>query len=109
MDTVASSNILPGYRSDHSFIELKLVLNKFQRGKGVWKFNCSLLKNKEYLKIVNELIGRTRTEYAAKVYNINQMKTIPDMKINLTISESQFLEVLLLKIRGETIKFSSQG
>ena len=30
----------PGYRSDHSLIELLMTFCKFQRGRGLWKFNC---------------------------------------------------------------------
>ena len=37
------------YRSDHSAIELEIMVNKFTFGKGVWKFNNSHLQNQEYL------------------------------------------------------------
>lgn len=33
----------PGYRSDHSAVVLELKFNKFSRGRGLWKFNNSLL------------------------------------------------------------------
>ena len=34
-DLITESNIKYGHRSDHSFTELKIQLNKFQRGPGI--------------------------------------------------------------------------
>ena len=45
VEIVMKSNIKTSYRSDHSVIELQFLLNKFSLGKGVWKFNNSLLKH----------------------------------------------------------------
>ena len=56
MDHVNDCVIRPGYRSDHSFVELTLATSRFIKGRGTWKFNCSLLKNKDYLIKINELI-----------------------------------------------------
>ena len=44
-DIIKTCNIDVAYRSDYSMIELELFLNKFTVGKGIWKFNNSLLKN----------------------------------------------------------------
>ena len=30
------------------------MLNTFSEGRGVWKLNCSSLKHREYLKLINE-------------------------------------------------------
>ena len=57
LDNVNKCVIRPGYRSDHSFVELNLITSHFVKGRGVWKFNCSLLKNKEYLIQINILIA----------------------------------------------------
>ena len=46
LDLVNSCKIRPGYRTDHVIVELTLALCKFKRGKGIWKFNCSFLKQK---------------------------------------------------------------
>jgi hypothetical protein len=45
-----------GYRSDHSPVILALKLSNFQRGKGIWKFNNSLLHDKEYVNLIKRLI-----------------------------------------------------
>ena len=49
--------IVPGYRSDHSGVLLKLDFFEQARGKGYWKFNNSLLKDKKYIKIVKDTIN----------------------------------------------------
>ena len=46
-------DILPGYRSDHSVVMLKLRVGKGIKHKRFWKFNCSLLTDKQYLDQVN--------------------------------------------------------
>ena len=104
-DIIDRSNIKSSYRSDHSIIELNISLNTFTQGKGLWKFNNSLLKNEEYLKLINKIIGEEKEKYAILVYNLDYIKA--EDTIEMTIDFDQFLEVLFLRIRGETIKFSS--
>ena len=80
---------------------------KFVKGRGLWKFDCSLLKNKDYLIYINNIIDKEKMNYAVPVYNPISISSLSDECINFTISDSQFLEVLLLQIRDETIKFSA--
>ena len=42
--------IANSYRSDHSGVILFFKLNTIQKGEGLWKFNNSLLTDKEYVK-----------------------------------------------------------
>ena len=107
-DLMTECNICPGYRTDHSLIKLKLVINPFIRGKGTWKFNCNLLKNQNYILLVNRIIELEKQKYALPVYNNDNINEIADEKLQLTISDQTFLEMLLLSIRGRTIKFSSK-
>lgn len=102
-----SSNIEPGYRSDHSNPKIVLKLNKFKKGKGLWKMNNSLLHDKEYLDLINKYIVDIKLQYSLPVYNPEYMNTIPDSVIEFTISDQLFLEILLLEIRGKTISYSS--
>ena len=46
---VTHSDIVPGYRTDHSGIILKLRLQELERGRSYWKFNNTLLKDKNIL------------------------------------------------------------
>ena len=50
LEYVIDTSINPGYRADHSSILLKLKFINNERGPGYWKFNNSLLKNKDYIK-----------------------------------------------------------
>ena len=106
-DIITACNINPSYRSDHSSIQLKIMLSKFERGKGLWKFNCSLLKEKSYLELVNSIIQEEKQKYAIPVYALDYLLNIPDNLVNFTITDGEFLEMLLLRIRGESIKFAS--
>ena len=107
-DLVDKCYIKPGYRSDHSIVVLTIKICKFKRGRGTWKFNCSLLKDKEYLITINNLIDREKLNYALPVYHPHYVTTIHDNDLQFTISDSIFLETLLLQIRGETIKYSTK-
>ena len=62
-DIVNSCVIKPGYRRDHSFVITRLCICKFKRGCGLWKLNCSLLKNKDYLILINNLIDSEKLAY----------------------------------------------
>ena len=106
-DIITSCCINPSYRSDHSSIQIKILLNKFERGKGLWKFNCSLLKEQEYIDLVNSIIQEEKYKYALPVYNLRYLDIAPDVDVSFTVNDGQFLELLLLRIRGETIKFAS--
>ena len=91
--------------TDHAFIQLHIITNKFIRGKGTWKLNCELLFDEKYIKLVNETIENIKKEYAVPIYD-NSSK-IDDNLLQLTISDKLFLEMLLLRIRQETIHFAS--
>ena len=108
LDLITKCNISAGYRSDHSSIELILKLSEFKRGKGIWKFNCSLLKDKEYLDLINKTIKDETVKYAAKIYNMEKIDQISFENIHLTIGDRLFLETLLLEMRGTTIQYSTQ-
>ena len=56
LNFIKSCSTKAGYHSDPSIIDLEVILNKFIRGKCLWKFNNSLSKDKEYLTLVNKII-----------------------------------------------------
>ena len=106
-DLIASCKINPSYRSDHSIIEINISLNNFVRGKGVWKFNCRLLQDEQYLQLINSIIKEEKLKYSALVYSPKFLSIISDEEIHFTINDGQFLEMLMMRIRGETIKYAS--
>ena len=106
VDIIHKCEVKPSYRSDHSIIELDIILNHFKTGKGVWKLNNSLLKNSEYLNLINKIIKEEAIKYTVPVYDLMYLeKNYND--ITFTIGCDVFLEMLLLRIRGETIKFAT--
>ena len=92
-DLICSCKIRPGYRTDHSRIDLDIILNSFEQGKGVWKLNCSLLKNPEYLILIKESIKTVKKTYSVPVYNPECFDLIPDSDIVLVIEDDIFLEM----------------
>ena len=106
LDLITDCQIRPGYRSDHSMIELNIQLNKFTLGKGVWKFNNSLLKNPDFLELINKAISDEILKYAIPIYSFDFIEKHPEA-LAFTIDDDLLLEVLFLRIRGETIKFAS--
>ena len=100
LEYVMDTNINPGYRTDHSSILLKLKFINNARGRGYWKFNNSLLKNKDYIKLVKDTIQEVKDTYKT---NDEQASYNTEFSIN----DQLFLETLLMIIRGNTIQLSS--
>ena len=98
------TEIQPGYRSDHSIITLHLDISKQSRGRGLFKFNASLLNDSKYVSMVKSTIKTTVCEYALPIYREEYIKHNPT-EVQLNISSSLFLEVLLLTLRRETVSF----
>ena len=106
--------IVPGYRSDHSGVLLKLDFFEQARGKGYWKFNNSLLKDKKYTKIVKDTIDEVVSLHLKETKFVNENSNNNDYNNNdsdqnkeFIINDQLLLETILMMIRGETIKYSS--
>ena len=106
-DLISDVSINPSYRSDHSIIQMNLQINKFNKGKGIWKFNCSLLSEQEYLAKINSSIRDEIIKYAVPIYSYQYLNSASFGDLQLTITDDLFLETLLLRLRGETIKYAS--
>ena len=61
---VQNSEIVPSFCSDHAGIILEIDFAKFKRGRGFWKFNCSLLRDSEYVKMIKNTIKRVVAQYS---------------------------------------------
>ena len=107
LNMVQANDILASYKSDHSPVVLSLKLDNFTHGKGLWKFNNSLLHDYEYIKIINKTILQVKENYALPIYSKDYVTTISDHEIQFTFNDQLFLETLLMEIRGKTISFSS--
>ena len=58
--------------------------------------------------MVNALINEIKLENSALVYHPDNISKIKDEDLSVRISNSQFLELLLMKIRGETVKYGAR-
>ena len=92
---VHESGIVPGYRTDHSGVYVKVKLQDNERGKGYWKFNNSLLKDKDYIQT-----GKNTIEDAIKLYTVNNNNSNNNSNNNnnnlqFTINEQLFWKCCL--------------
>ena len=101
------SKVGPCYSSDHSLVTLELTFTDTIHGKSYWKHNNSLLTDLEYLKIINKKILEVKKQYALPVHNIDEIETISDTEIQITINDQTFLNVLLMELRGQSISYGS--
>ena len=76
-DVIEGCNNLLSYRSNHSIVKLELTLHKFEIGKGISKLNTGLLKNPDYLNMINNIIDEEKLKYAIPIYNYDYIiKTV---------------------------------
>ena len=83
-------NINPSVKSDHCIITVKFNIKQdHTRGKGFWKFNSSLLKNKDYVEIVKNVLNECKAKY-----------------LNLE-NKTLLWDVIKCEIRSETISYAA--
>ena len=105
--SVQDVQIENSYRSDHSPVVLSLKINDFVKGRGLWKFNNSLLHDPEYVKLIKDKLLDVKDQYSVFVYNRDSLKDIDDLDIEFIIDDQLFLDVLLTEFRGKTISYST--
>ena len=71
------------------------------KGKGLWKFNDSLLHDTEYVQLVKKQIKDVKEQYSVHVYNKETLRDIDNLDIQLIIDDQLFLEILLTEIRDK--------
>ena len=88
-------------------VEVTFLISNFKRGRGTWKFNNSLLKDVKYTALVNKCIREEYQKYAVPIYKPEFLVHCSLQDIQLTVATDLFLETLLLRIRGESIKYGA--
>ena len=84
------SFIHPSIKSDHSLIQISFLNSKeWSRGRGFYKFNVSLLKDQNYVDLMNNELSILSTEYT----DFN--------------NKAFFWDYVKCKIRGATISYCS--
>ena len=107
LPSLERANIETSYRSDHSIASIDIKLSNFKKGRGYWKFNKTLLEDSEYITLVKNKINTLKERYAVPVYNFENLHDIQESDLHLSINDQLFLEVLLMEIRGDSIKYAS--
>jgi exonuclease III len=102
--------ILPKYKSDHAPVNVHVIINTSleEHGKGYWKFNNSLLKDLEFVKLIKNEIINIKTMYAASPYNPDFISVCPCKNLLFSISDQLFWETLLVQLRGRIISYASR-
>ena len=88
--SVTNSDILAGFKTDHSLITIKLALHSNPRGPGFWKLNTSLLEDDGYVKQIKTTIKAVQEEYQE------------DNTINAALT----WEMIKLKVREQSILYA---
>jgi hypothetical protein len=86
---VKNTDIIPGFRSDHSCTTITILLNEPLRGKGYWKFNNSLTKDKELKTEIENTVQDT-------------------LKDNQGTEENLMWDLIKCKIRGTCLMYASR-
>ena len=74
--------IKPSIKTDHSLLTLNLNLKEgIRHGPGFWKFNTSLLIDKEYIDYIKEIISQLEEEC---------IHTLPILHYSLTVSYTSY-------------------
>ena len=99
---LTKTEINVGYRTDHSLVTMGLGYGNSSRGRGFWKFNTSLLHDKEYLEMVRKCIQEVTAQYALPDQDLSSKE------VKFNIDEQLFFETLKMEIRGNSIAYSSR-
>ena len=89
---INTSDIVPGYKTDHSMITMAIVTNSNPRGPGFWKLNTSFLSEDNYVTKIQNTIQDTKSEYAN----------------NPSVSPALLWEMIKLKIREASLLYAKQ-
>ena len=91
LGNVTSTDILPGFKTDHSMVTLKVSLHSNPRGPGFWKLNTSFLTDTNYIELIKQTIQQTREEY----------------ENDDSINPALLWDMIKLKVREKSLSFAS--
>ena len=81
---------------------LDIDFSKFKKGLSYWKFNNSLLHDKDYINQIKQLIIGIKRRYAADIQLYEgTIEEIPNDQLQLSINDQLFLESALNGNKGK--------
>ena len=90
--TTSNAEILPGYRTDHSMITVRINTATNPRGPGFWKLNTHLLTESEYINLIRKTITNVSKEYEGQ----NE------------VDEILLWDVIEMQIRATSIQYAKE-
>ena len=85
------TDIIPGFKTDHSMITLNLSVHSNPRGNGFWKLNTSLLADAIFVEKIKATIQETANDY----------------KDDKSVDSLLLWEMIKMKVRQESISYSA--
>ena len=85
------TDIIPGFKTDHSLITLSLSLHSNPRGNGFWKLNTSLLADNNFIETIKIAIQEKANEY----------------KYDNLVNPLLLWDIIKLKVREKSITYSA--
>ena len=86
------TDILPGYKTDHSLITLSISTKSNPRGASFWKLNTSLLSDLDYVKSIKKTVQKVSKQYES----------------DNEVDEVLLWEMIKMQIRADFISFAKQ-
>ena len=111
---VTKTKINPGFRSDHSIVEIQIAFEPHVKGPGYWKFNVALLRDKDYLDKINKRLDiEMETEYQSykdkwEIIQLAVRNTTLQFAAHRQKSKKNILQVLENKIKKIEQKMINQ-
>ena len=90
MCNVTFTDILAGFKTDHSMVTIQVALHKNPRGPGFWKLNTSFLSETEHINQIKTTIESVKDEYQN------------DKSVNVSL----LWEMIKLKVREQTLRYA---
>ena len=90
MCNVTHTDILAGFKTDHSIVTIQVALHTNPRGPGFWKLNTSFLSETEYISQSKTTIESVKNEYQN------------DKSVNVSL----LWEMIELKVREQTLRYA---
>ena len=103
---IASSDILSGYRTDHSLVTLTLKKPAFCNRRLFWKFNNSLLNDEVFINVIKNEIRQMKEMYALPVYSTSFIESEQD--VQFSVDDQLFFETLMCHLRGKIVQYATR-